>query len=459
MVERILIVDDDVDGRNTISTILQKEGYESLVAESGKEAVDKLQTGDVDVLITDLRMPGMDGLELLDRAKVINKNIPVIIVTGSGTVETAVEAMKAGAYDYLIRPFRKSDITTLVKNALKFRAVLLENLNLKQQLQAEREKRFVVGVSAAMKHVLDMVEQVAPSTSTVLLLGETGTGKEVVALAIHKHSPRAAKPFIKVSCAALPETLLENELFGHEKGAYTGATSTQRGRFELADGGTIFLDEIGEMTLATQVKLLAVLQEGHFERIGGTKTIAADVRVIAASNRDLAKAVEQRTFREDLYYRLNVINIHVPPLRDRPEDIPILASYFARKYAESNDKKIEGISGEAMNALSAYMWPGNVRELENAIERAVVMAKQSTISAEDLPPSVRAGASPVERSDHIAFNVGSSMAAIEKEAIIRTLERAKGDKKLAADILKIGFRTLYRRLKEYGLLDTPAKSR
>jgi len=254
--------------------------------------------------------------------------------------------------------------------------------------------------------------------------------------------------------------LLENELFGHERGSYTGATSMQRGRFELADGGTIFLDEIGEMTPATQVKLLAVLQEGKFERIGGTKTIAADVRVLAATNRDLSKAVEEGHFRQDLYYRLNVITIHVPALRERPEDIPILASVFVKKFAQANEKGIEAISREAMDALAAYPWPGNVRELENAIERSVVLAKQKTISIEDLPPNIRGGgARPLERSERIAFNVGASMADIEKEAIVRTLERTNGDKKLAADLLKIGFRTLYRRLKEYGLLDTPAKTK
>ncbi len=460
MVDRILVVDDDEDGRNTIRTILQKEGYDPLVAEDGNEAIDKIRTVDLDLIISDLRMPGMDGLQLLKAAKIVNPHIPIIIVTGSGTVETAVDAMKAGAYDYLLRPFKKSDILNLVQRALKVRALLLENLNLKLQLEAEREKRFVVGVSQTMKHVLDMVEQVANSSSTVLLLGETGTGKEVVAHAIHARSPRAAKPFIKVSCAALPESLLENELFGHEKGAYTGATSMQRGRFELADGGTIFLDEIGEMTLATQVKLLAVLQEGRFERIGGTKTIAADVRVLAATNRDLAKAVAEKHFRQDLFYRLNVITIHVPALRERAEDIPIMASHFARKYAQANEKTIEGISKQAMDTLAAYAWPGNVRELENAIERAVVLAKQATINVEDLPPAVRGdGAAPAERPDRISFSVGASMADIEKAAILRTLERAKGDKKLAADILKIGFRTLYRRLKEYGLLDTPADSR
>ena len=459
MTNRILIVDDDVDGRNTIQTILQKEGYDSVVAESGTEAMDKLRSQDLDLLISDLRMPGMDGLQLLKAAKIVNPNIPIIIVTGSGSVETAVDAMKAGAYDYLLRPFKKSDILTLVQRALKLRALMIENLNLKQQLEAEREKRFVVGASAPMKRVLDMVEQVAPSSSTVLLLGETGTGKELVANAIHARSPRAGKPFIKVSCAALPESLLENELFGHEKGAYTGAISMQRGRFELADGGTIFLDEIGEMTPATQVKLLAVLQEGKFERIGGTKTIAADVRVLAATNRDLAKAVEERHFRQDLYYRLNVITIQVPPLRDRPEDIPILASYFVKKYAGANDKRIEGIARVAMDALMGYSWPGNVRELENAIERSVVLAKHMTLSVEDLPPNIRGGAGPVERSDHITFRVGASMADIERQAILRTLERTKGDKKLAADLLKIGFRTLYRRLKEYGLLDTAAKTR
>jgi two-component system response regulator HydG len=456
--QRILIVDDDMDGRNTIAAILQKEGYEPLAVANGAEAMDRLRSGDLDLVISDLRMPGMDGLQLLKAVKIVNPNIPIIIVTGSGTVETAVEAMKAGAYDYLLRPFKKSDIVTIVQRAMKLRALMVENLNLKLQLEAEREKRFVVGVSAAMKHVLDLVEQVASSASTVLLLGETGTGKEIVAHAIHARSPRAGKPFVKVSCAALPESLLENELFGHEKGSYTGATSMQPGRFELADGGTIFLDEIGEMTPATQVKLLAVLQEGKFERIGGTKTIEADVRVLAATNLDLAKAVEQGTFRQDLYYRLNVIVIHVPPLRERPEDIPILVNEFIRKYAQSNAKRIEGISREALDALSAYPWPGNVRELENAVERCVVLAKQAMVGAEDLPPNVRGGAPDVARSDRISFGVGSSMADIEKQAILRTLERAKGDKKLAASLLKISFRTLYRKLNEYGALDKAGKS-
>ena len=380
----ILVVEDDVENRAAMVKVLEGAGYKTLETDNGQQALDIIEEDDVDILVTDLRLPVMDGVELLKRAKAIEQEIEVIMITGHGTVEVAVEAIKEGAYDFITKPVKKAQLLRAVEKAAEKQYLSRENRELRQQLNQTGVRR-IVYAGPEMRNIARMVEQVAPSTATVLITGESGTGKEVVADAIHAASPRRLKPMIKVSCAALPETLLEAELFGYEKGAFTGANARKEGRFELANGGTLFLDEIGEVPPAVQVKLLRVLQDGKFERLGGTRTIDADVRIIAATNKDLQKEVEEKRFREDLFYRLNVINIRIPALRERKDDIQLLAMHFLKLYADKNNKPIEGFTEEAMLALTTYDWPGNVRELENAVERAVVFTNGKQIPLSVLP--------------------------------------------------------------------------
>jgi two-component system, NtrC family, response regulator HydG len=364
------------------------------------------------------------------------------MITGHGTVEIAVEAIKEGAYDFITKPVKKAQLLRAVEKAAEKQYLSRENRELRQQLSQTGVRR-IVHAGPEMRNISRMVEQVAPSTATVLITGESGTGKEVVADAIHGASPRRLKPMIKVSCAALPETLLEAELFGYEKGAFTGANARKEGRFELANGGTLFLDEIGEVPPAVQVKLLRVLQDGKFERLGGTRTIDADVRIIAATNKDLHKEVEDRRFREDLFYRLNVINIRVPALRERKDDIQLLAMHFLKLYADKNNKPIEGFSEEAMLALTTYDWPGNVRELENAIERAVVFTNGRQIPLSVLPQGVSAFA---ESRHSLTFKIGTPLRELERKAIDITLQHTRGDKNMAARLLGIATRTIYRHI-------------
>ena len=388
----ILIVDDEANIRRVLDAVFSKDGYRVLTAENGKKALDIISTEpDLDVLLCDLIMPDLNGIEVLKSAREINPFLSVVMITAHGTIKTAVDAMRFGAFDYITKPFDMDEIKLIVKNALERRRLLAENTELKQELRSRYKFDEIVGSSGKMHDVYKVIERVANSNATVLVRGESGTGKELVARAIHFNSLRAAKPFIAVSCAALPETLLESELFGHEKGAFTGAAGQKAGRFELANQGTLFLDEIAEVSLSMQVKLLRVLQERKFERIGGTKTLSMDVRMIAATNRNLEEAVAMSEFREDLYYRLQVIQIFLPPLRDRREDIPPLVEHFVEKFNTQNSRSIKFASPECMDLLMKYDWPDNIRELENAIERGVVLADPASeyITPDLLPVAIQ----------------------------------------------------------------------
>jgi len=443
----VLVADDEKNIREGLREALLLDGYEVLAAADGREALDIVNRGEVDLLITDLKMPRLSGEELLKSVSVQFPTVPVIILTGHGTIESAVQAMHDGAYDFLTKPVNLDRLSLLVRRALTSRELALQNRAMQEELERRSGFASIIGRSAEMRQVFEMVRQVAPSRSSVLITGESGVGKEMIAEALHYNSPRKDKPFIKVHCAALTETLLESELFGHEKGAFTGAIARKRGRFELAHLGTLFLDEIGEINQNVQIKLLRVLEERRFERVGGEETIEADVRLIAATNRDLREAIAKGSFREDLYYRLNVVNINVPPLRERKEDIALLAASFLKEFSQENEKPIEGIDPKARLALYNYSWPGNVRQLRNTIESAVVLCKGSTVSLEDLPPNVRGETG----GDTVRIAVGASLADAEKEVIRSTLAREGGNKSRTADILGIGRKTLHRKIEEYGL--------
>ena len=375
----ILVVDDEKNIREGLGKALEFDGYRITLAKNGLEAVNAVNKGDIDLVITDLKMPELSGQELLRKVSSAYPTIPVIILTGHGTIENAVQAMRDGAYDFLTKPVNLDRLSLLVKRALSNRELVMQHRMLQEELKQKSQFANIIGKSEVMKRVFDVVKQVAPTRVSVLITGESGVGKEMIADAIHYLSPRKDKPYIKIHCAALTETLLESELFGHEKGAFTGAIARKRGRFELANMGTIFLDEIGEVNQSVQIKLLRVLQEKKFERVGGEETLEVDVRILSATNRDLKEEIEKGNFREDLYYRLNVVNIHIPPLRERKEDIPLLISHFLKEISKENNKKIEGIDVKARDALYSYVWPGNIRELRNCIESAVVMSKGNNI--------------------------------------------------------------------------------
>ncbi|MDR1626949.1 MAG: sigma-54 dependent transcriptional regulator [Spirochaetia bacterium] len=443
----ILIVDDEKNIREGLAQALEMDGYAIYLAADGREALRVFGEAEIDLVITDLKMPNLSGEEFLRRIVADEPTVPVIILTGHGTIETAVNAMRDGAYDFLTKPVNLDHLSLLVKRALANRSMALQYRAMQSELEKKRGFANIIGTSPQLRRVFDLVEQVASSRAAVLITGESGTGKELIADAIHNLSNRRDKPFVKVHCAALAESLLESELFGHEKGAFTGALARKRGRFELAQMGTIFLDEIGEINPAVQVKILRVLQEKKFERVGGEETLEVDVRVIAATNKDLKKEIAQNRFREDLFYRLNVINIHLPPLRERKEDIPLLAAAFLKEFAAENGKHIEGIEPKAVSALYAYSWPGNIRELRNCLESAVVLCKTQTIGPEDLPPSV--GNSP--EGNFIRITPGTRMADAEKAVILGTLGHLRGNKSRAAEVLGIGRKTLHRKLKDYGL--------
>jgi len=444
----ILVVDDEKPNRRTIDRILRKEGYDVIESTGGKEALEVLRSRATTLLLTDLKMPGMDGVELLRAARMVSPDTEVILMTAFGTVETAVEAMKEGAYDFLTKPLKRHDLLQAVHKALEKRSLVEENRELRAKLEATADPGplgRIIGSSAALHTSLQVVQQVAPTDATVLISGESGTGKELVARAIHELSPRHGKPQVSLACAALPENLLESELFGHEAGAFTGSAGQRKGRFETADGGTLFLDEVSETLPATQVKLLRVLQEGEFERVGGSKTVRVDVRIVAATNRDLADMIEDKTFREDLYYRLNVIRIDLPPLRQRAGDVPLLVDHFVRLYSDRHHKAIAGVDEEAMDLLDGYRWPGNVRELQNTVERAVVLAQTDRIGVDSLPAAFQDGE---KRSDVLSFAVGTPLREVERRMILETLRMTGGDKKLAANLLGIHSRTIYRRMEE-----------
>jgi two-component system response regulator HydG len=450
----ILLVDDHKPFRDSLAKILGGEGFRVFPASDGEEALDILRKEFIHLVLTDLKMPKMDGVELLKVAKTIRPEVEVILITGYGTVDTAVTAMKDGAFDYIQKPFKPREILKLVRKAVEKQSLVLENRMLQARIKDFQKVEKIVGRSQAMKNVLEIVAQVAPSSATVLIQGESGTGKEVIAQAVHDLSPRANEPFIKVSCAALPETLLEAELFGYERGAFTGAIARKEGRFELAHGGTLFLDEIGEVSLTVQVKLLRVLQVGEFERLGGTKTIKADVRIVAATNMNLLEAIERKAFREDLYSRLNVITLTLPPLREREGDIPLLAHHFLEIFKKKNSKEVKGFTQEAIEVMLQYSWPRNVRQLENAIERAVVLTKGDMIVRGDLPPEILKAVAPTAQrpvmmdEKTISIPLGTPLETIEKRVIEETLRYSRGDKNLASKILGISSRTIYRKIEE-----------
>jgi two-component system response regulator HydG len=443
MKKTILVADDDKNTAEAMREGLEDEGYAVICAGSGTEGLEVARAKKPDLVLTDLMMPGMDGLVFLKTLKKLDPFLPVVIITGQGSVETAVEALKEGAVDYLAKPVRLKEVVKLVARALEVQALRLENLTLKNRLKSLSQPGEVVGRSPAFTRVLEVVRQVAPTRSTVLITGDSGTGKELIANLLHQHSPRADKPLIKVNCAAIPETLLEAELFGHEKGAFTGALAQKKGRFELAHEGTLFLDEVGDMSLALQAKLLRCLQEGEFERVGGQETLRVDVRLVAATNQDLAAAIAERRFREDLYYRLNVISIRLPPLRERTGDIPLLIGHFIKKYTEETGRKIEGITQDCLETMTAYPWPGNVRELENIVEQLVVMAREPLLRKEDLPATIRQEG---RRRDVMVLPVGTTLEQIEQAAIRETLAMTNGNKEEAAALLGIHVATLYRKL-------------
>ena len=437
----VLIVDDEQANLESLSRIMRREGCQVLTAPDAKAGLEQLRRQPVNVLLTDLVMPGLSGVDLLKAAREIAPETEVVVMTAYGTVENAVEAMKQGAYDFVTKPLKRAQIVGVVHRALEKQSLVVENRSLRAQLEATR-KRAIVGTSITWRRTMEVITQAAPSSATVLLIGESGTGKELLARALHDYSGRASGPFIAVNCAAIPESILEAELFGYEKGAFTGAVSRKDGRFSLAHRGTLFLDEIGEISPQVQVKLLRVLQEGEFDRLGG-RTEQVDIRLVAATNRDLAEEVRRGGFREDLYYRLNVIGLRVPPLRERSDDIPLLADFFLRRHVQKNGKEISGFTRGATERLISHGWPGNVRELENAIERAVVLSKGSVIDEADLPADLSALRGP---SQTLTFAVGSSLADVENRLILETLRQTKGDKRLAAQLLGIATRTIYRRL-------------
>jgi DNA-binding NtrC family response regulator len=441
----ILIVDDEKNIREGLAEAFGLEGYATLSAQDGQEAIALLEGNYVDLVVTDLKMPKVSGMELLQHIKRRWQNIPVIIITAHGDISEAVSAMQYGALEFITKPLDLEHLLKLARNALEIRELSIKNQELREEVLAQQRISSIIGKSQAMRHIFDLVRKVAPTKASVLITGESGVGKELIADAIHNLSPRRDKPLIKVHCAALAESLLESELFGHEKGAFTGAQNRKRGRFEMADSGSLFLDEIGEINQNVQIKILRVLQEKKFERVGGEATVDVDVRFIAATNRDLKLEIAEGRFREDLYYRLNVVNIHVPPLRERREDIPLLAATFLHEFSQENGKELDGFEPRARTALYSYDWPGNVRELRNCIESAVVMASGRFVGLEDLPPGPRS----MQEKKEIHLPVFSSLADAEKIIIAETLAMLGGNKTKTAEVLKIGRKTLYQKIEEY----------
>jgi len=443
----LLVIDDEKNIREGLAADFEMDGYDVKIAANGDEGLEFLSKGDIDLVITDLRMPGTSGEDVLKKVTREMPGIPVIVLTGHGSIDAAVSAMQNGAYDFLTKPLNLEHLELVVKRALKGRELSLQHQELLSEVKSKSSDN-MIGKSPSLQKVNNLINKVADSKISILITGERGVGKEVVADAIQQKSSRRDKPFIKVHCAALSESLLESELFGHEKGAFTGAETLHKGKFELADGGTIFLDEIGEINPGVQVKLLRVLQEKKFERVGGEKTIEVDVRVISATNKTLEDEVKQKHFREDLYFRLKGIEIMVPPLRERKDDIPLLLNNFLLKYNKENNKNIKGFSNSAKNILFNYDWPGNVRELQHCVESAVVMASGDEIQAEDLTIKLE----DKKNSSGILVPYGISLEDAEKMIILENLESNNGNKTKTADILKIGRKTLHRKLNEYGLV-------
>lgn len=457
MKPRILVVDDEESIREFLEIMLRKEGYEVTCAEDGAKALDLVKKRSFDMVISDLQMPNMTGLELLKQVKSQFPDLVFMLITAFGTTENAVEAMKSGAYDYILKPFKIDEVRINIANALRSQNLEVENRTLKKELGKEYSFQSLVGNSEAMHRIYDLVKRVSQTPTNVLITGESGTGKEVVAKAIHYNGPLKEKPFVTVNCGAIPESLMESEMFGHKKGSFTGAVVDKSGLFEVADTGTLFLDEVGELPLSIQVKLLRAIQERMIRRVGGTDDVKVDVRIIAATNRDLEEMVKLGTFRQDLYYRLNVINIKMPPLRERPDDIPLLANHFLKKYSDKLSKGVQGISDEAMEMLKKYDYPGNVRELENIIERTVALEGGSSILPESLPPFVNTPSGRKLASSHEiqvtedGLDLDKVMGQIEKELLLKAIHAAGGVKKRAAKLLSITFRSMRYRVEKYNL--------
>lgn len=445
---RILVVDDEINIRGALVTLLEKKGYQVRGAGTGEEALEQLETATADLVLTDLKMPGMGGMEFLRRLKQKWPDTEVLVMTAYGSIDTAVEAMRCGAYDYLTKPIDRERFPLAVEKALERHALAVENKQLKDRLETRTRFDHMVGESEPMQSLYSLVDMVADSDVTVLLMGESGTGKELVARAIHHKSHRADGPFVTLNCGALPENLFESELFGYEKGAFTGATMNKMGRFELADGGTLLLDEVGELSLKSQVDFLRVLETKEFRRLGGTKIVKVDTRIIAATNRNLEEAVKREDFREDLYYRLNVVPIRLPPLRERGEDIPLLADRFLEEFSAQHHREPKEVSREAMRLLRLYAWPGNIRQLRNLIERMVVTVKDPLLQPEHLPEEIQASR---EDARTMVVSLGSSLKEIEREAIRRTLAEVTNHREKAAKLLGISLRALQYKIKEYGI--------
>ena len=451
--ERILVVDDEDGMRRLLSRVLTREGYETSAVGSGAEALRLVASERFDLVVTDIKMPEMDGLQLLAELKEYEPSLPIIVITAYGTIENAVQALRSGAYDYIAKPFENDEIKLTVAKAFERERLLAENRYLHAELEGRYDFSGIVGGSLAMQQVYEMASSVAVSNANVMITGESGTGKELLARSIHYSSLRKEKPFVVLNCAAISEGVLESELFGHEKGAFSGALDTRKGRFERADQGTLFIDEVAEMSMAAQVKLLRVIQEHEFERVGGNKTISVDVRIVAATNKKLEDLVKDGNFREDLYYRLNVVNINVPPLRSRREDVEPLSRFFLEKYTAETGKKITDLSPRALSCLLAHDWPGNVRELQNAIERAVVLSKGSVLTPRDFPQGMQG-------DDQICLQIpekGGSLTDIledlERQLIIQTLQREEGSQTRAAETLGIKRTTLRYKMEKYRMID------
>ena len=451
----ILVVDDEPLVRSSLSELLTLSGYAVSVAANGREALNMLKDHHADILITDIKMPEMDGIQLLQQLKNIYPQIPVIIITSYGSIENAVDAMRQGAYDYITKPIVDSEIKIIIERLLNQRRLQEENIRLKEELSATKRERFhyIVGKSPQMQKIYNLIEAISTTRATVLIHGESGTGKRLVAHAIHKYNEHErGKPFVEVSCGALTETLLESELFGHVKGAFTGAIKDRAGRFEIADGGSIFLDEIDAFPPTLQVKLLRVLQEGEFERVGDNKTVKVDVRVIAATNQDLQELITQDKFRNDLYYRLNIISIEVPPLRERAVDIPLLVEDFIKKHSKHMSRKIERVSPETLSALMDYHWPGNIRELENVIERATILSKGSVIEPRDLPEFLHLNAEENGGNGNNGLKLKDALRSPEKDLIMKALNQTNWNRNETAKVLGINRTTLYKKMNKFGLL-------
>ncbi len=444
---RILVVDDEATQLELVGGFLRKQGFEVAAASDGRAALERFKKEPFDLILTDQKMPAVSGLELLEAARAVTPEVAVIVMTAHGSIETAVAAIKAGAADYLTKPLNLDELLHRIEQVRVRQRLVMENRELREALQERHRVEGIIGESGRMQEVLSLVRRAAPSDATILIRGESGTGKELIAKAIHYASERARGPLVSVNCAALPETLLETELFGHERGAFTGAVSARKGRFELADGGSLFLDEIGDLPPHLQVKLLRVLQERAFERVGSSRPIAVNVRLLAATHRDLEALVRDGRFREDLYYRINVVTITLPPLRERREDIPLLLDHFVPKFARANGKVINGLTREAREALLRYDYPGNVRELENLVERAVVLTRDEIIGLEDLPLSVK----EPEREGLEAASLPAAVEGLERRLVREALAKAGGIQTRAAEALGISERVLRYKLKKYGL--------